>query len=96
MICTVFALLDPIFARVLAINFFQVPFSSGIYEYFTYSFVNLILLTLIIWDWKSQKRTDVFLPMLPVVLATQLPSFFVVESSMWQAFAAWFAALPLS
>jgi hypothetical protein len=96
MICTVMSMLDPIFARVLAFNFFQVPFSSGTYEYFTYAFVDLILIMLIVWDWKSHHRRDVFLPMLLIALATQLPSYFVVGSSSWMVFATWFQGLPLT
>ncbi|MHC5074793.1 MAG: hypothetical protein ACYTFE_08205 [Planctomycetota bacterium] len=96
MICTVMSMLDPIFARVIAVNFLEVPFSTEIYQYFTYSFVNLILIALIVWDWKSHRRRDVFLPMLFIALATQLPSFFVVGSSGWMAFATWFHGLPLS
>jgi hypothetical protein len=96
MICTVMSLLDPIFARVIFFNFLEAPFSSGIFEYFTYSFVDLILVTLIIWDWKSERRRDVFLPMLFIALATQLPSFFVVGSSIWMSFASWYIQLPLS
>ena len=96
MICTVFSMLDPIFARILFFNAFQADFSSGMFEYFTYSFVNLILLSLILWDWKSHRRRDVFLPMLPLVLATQIPSFFVVNSTIWHSFASWYMQLPLS
>jgi hypothetical protein len=96
MICTVMSLLDPIFARVIFFNFLEAPFSSGTFEYFTYTFVDLILITLIIWDWKSHQRRDVFLPMLFIALVTQIPSFFVVGSSIWMAFAAWFIQVPLS
>lgn len=96
MICTAMPLIDPIFARILFLNFFEAPFSTGLYEYFTYSFVSLILITLIVWDWRSNQRRDVFLPMLFIALATQIPSFFVVESSIWMSFATWYIQLPLS
>jgi hypothetical protein len=96
MVCTALPLIDPIFARILFFNFIQADFSSGTFEYITYAFTDLILLSLIVWDWKSHQRRDVFLPMLFVVLATQIPTFFVVGSSIWMAFAAWYVQLPLS
>ncbi len=96
MVCTALPLIDPIFARVIFFNFIEAPFSSGVFEYITYSFTTLILVVLIILDWKSQQRRDVFLPMLPVVLATQIPSFFVIGSPIWMSFASWYMQLPLS
>ena len=96
MICTALTLLDPIFARILFFNFVQADFATGTFEYITYPFIDLIVVILIIWDWKSHQRRDVFLPMLFVLLVTQIPSFFVVKSPTWHAFAAWFMQLPLS
>ncbi len=96
MICTVIPLLDPIFARILFFNVFQADFSSGAFEYVTYTCIDLMLVIMIIWDWKAHRRRDVFLPMLFVALATQIPTFFVVESTIWHAFASWYMQLPLS
>ncbi len=96
MVCTAIPLLDPIFARIIFFNFLQVSFESAIIQYITYTFADLIILILIIWDWKSQRRRDVFLPMLFVALATQIPVFFVLKWPLWHAFAAWYIALPLS
>ena len=96
MICTAFTLLDPIFARVLLVNFIHVEFSTGIIQYFTYGFIDLVLIILAVWDWKSHDRRDVFLPMLFFFIATQLPVFFVLKWSAWEAFASWFMKLPLS
>ena len=95
MICTSLTLLDPIFARLLIFNVLtpeQLPMS----QYFTYGLTNLILIGLIVWDWRSSKRRDVFLPMLFVFIAFQLPTFFVVGTPAWAAFAEWYAGLPLS
>jgi hypothetical protein len=96
MVCTALPLLDPIFARILGINFIQVEFSSGVIQYFTFGFTDLILLALIAWDWRENRRTDVFLPLLPVFLVTQLPLFFVLQWPAWTGFAAWYMKLPLS
>lgn len=96
MICTALPLIDPIFAHILFFNFIKADFSSGTFEYITYALTDLILIALIVWDWQSKQRRDVFLPMLFVALATQIPSFFVVGSSIWMAFATWYIQLPLS
>ena len=96
MICTAFSLLDPIFARILYFNFIQVPFETGIMEYFTYTFIDLIVIALIIRDWKSEQRRDVFLPVLIMLLVTQLPTQFVLKIPAWEAFAGWFMNLHLT
>ncbi len=96
MICSVFSMLDPIFARVLVVNFIHVPFETGIIQYITYSFIDLIIIALILRDWKTEQRKDVFLPVLMLALATQLPTLFLLKIPAWEAFAAWFMKLPLS
>jgi hypothetical protein len=96
MICTAFSLLDPIFARILVVNFIQVPFETGIIQYITYTFIDLIVIALILRDWKSEQRRDVFLPVLILLLATQLPTLFVLKIPAWEAFAGWFMNLHLS
>ena len=96
MVCTALTLLDPIFARILLVNFMQAPLESGVVQYMTYGFIDLILLVLAVWDWRSQQRKDVFLPMLLLFLATHIPVFFVLGSPAWEVFSAWFMELPLS
>ncbi len=96
MICTAFTTFDPIFARILVINFLPVPFESGIIQYITYSFINLIVIALALRDWKAERRRDVFLPMLGLLLLTQIPIFFVLNVPAWTSFAAWFMSLPIS
>jgi hypothetical protein len=96
MVCTSFTLLDPIFARLLSVNFIPVEFTTGIIQLVTYGFIDLLFILLVIWDWKSRQRRDVFLPMLIFFAITQLPTFFVLSSPAWKAFADWFMKLPLS
>lgn len=96
MICTAFSLLDPIFARILVVNFIQVPLETGIIQYITYAFIDLIVIALILRDWKTEQRRDVFLPVLILLLVTQLPTLFVVNISAWESFAGWFMGLPLT
>lgn len=96
MVCTSFTLLDPIFARLLGVNFIPVELSTGIIQLVTYGVIDLLLILLVIWDWKSHQRKDVFLPMLVFFVITQVPTFFVLGSPAWKAFAGWFMQLPLS
>lgn len=95
MICTALPLLDPIFARVLIFNVLSGDY-AGMAQYFTFALTDLILIALIVWDWRSSQRKDVFLPMLFVLVALQLPVFFAVDSTAWHAFSAWFMSLPIS
>ncbi len=93
MICTAFSLLDPIFARILAVNFIHVPLETGIIQYITYSSINLIVIALILRDWKTEQRRDVFLPVLILLLVTQLATLFVLKIPAWETFAGWFMNL---
>ena len=96
MICTAFSMLDPIFARIIGINFLQVPIETGAIQLITYGFIDLIVLVLAIRDWQAERRQDVFLPMLLLLLVTQLPTLVVLKLPAWTAFAEWFMRLPLS
>jgi len=95
MICTALPLIDPIFARILIFNFLPGDYVS-VAQYFTYALTDLILIALIVWDWRSSRRRDVFLPMLVVLVALQLPTFLLVGSPAWSAFAEWYIQLPIS
>ena len=96
MICTAFSALDPIFARIIGIHFLQVPIESGLIQYITYAITNLIVLALVLRDWQTERRRDVFLPVLALLIVTQLPTQFVLKLPAWTAFADWFRNLPLS
>jgi uncharacterized membrane protein len=96
MICTAFTLLDPIFARIIAVNFYQVPFETGIIQWMTFAFIDAIVVILVIRDWKSGARRDVFLPALALLLVAQVAMLTVWDTAPWKAFASWFAALPIT
>jgi len=96
MICTAFSMLDPIFARIIGINFLQVPIESGTIQLITYGFTDLIVLALALRDWQAERRQDVFFPMLLLLLVTQLPTLFVLQMPAWTAFTNWFMRLPLT
>jgi len=96
MICTAFSLLDPIFARILAVNFIRVPFETGIIQYITYSFIDLIVIVLVMRDWKGERRRDVFLPALILLVVTQICTLVALKVPAWHAFGEWYAGLPLT
>ena len=96
MICTAFTMLDPIFARIIAVNFYPVPFETGIIQWMTFSFIDVIVIILVIKDWKSNGRRDVFLPALVLLALAQLAMLTVWDTAPWKAFASWFAGLPLT
>jgi hypothetical protein len=96
MICTALTMLDPIFARILGINFIHVPFETGIIQYYTFALIDLILLALVLRDLKAPSRKDVFLPALVLFLVLQAAMLSVLKVPAWTTFATWFAALPLS
>ena len=96
MICTAITLLDPIFARIILVNFIHVPIETGIAQYITYTGIEIIVLVLIYKDWKAHQRRDVFVPALVILLVTHALSLFTLKIPAWENFAMWFKALPLS
>jgi hypothetical protein len=55
--------------------------------------VDLIILGLAIWDWRSHKRLSVFPLVLVVMLIDEITWQFAGQLSAWRHFADWFAAL---
>ncbi len=95
MICTALPLIDPIFARILMLNVLT-PDQFWMTQYVTYALTDLILIALVIWDWRTSRRKDVFLPMLVVIVALQIPTLVFADSAGWNAFSEWFIRLPIS
>ena len=95
MICTALPLIDPIFARIL-MAYILTPDGFWMIQYLTFGLTNLILLALVAWDWHASRRTDVFLPMLAVIVVLQIPVLLMTDLPAWHAFSSWFIALPIS
>ena len=95
MVCTALPMIDPIFARILMFNVLPAE-QASLAQYFTFAFTDLIVVALIVWDWRSSRRRDVFLPVLFVLIVLQLPAFLLVDSTAWSAFAEWYIRLPIS
>lgn len=96
MICTAFTMLDPIFARIIAVNFYHVPFETGVIQWMTFAFIDAIVVILVIKDWKSGDRRDVFLPALVLLAVAQVAMLTVWDTAPWKVFASWFAGLPIT
>jgi hypothetical protein len=95
MVCTALPMIDPIFARIFLFNVLS-PEQAPMAQVFTYLMTDLVAIALLTWDWRREQRRDVFLPALIVLVILQLPTFTLVGSAGWAAFAEWFAGLALS
>jgi uncharacterized membrane protein len=92
----VFIIILLIFARIIAVNFYHVPFETGIIQWMTFAFIDAIVVILVIKDWKSGGRRDVFLPALALLAVAQIAMLTVWDTAPWKAFANWFAGLPIT
>ena len=96
MVCVGATLLDPVFARIIGINFLQVPFESGIINAITFGGVAVLMLVLTVLDYRDSGRRDVFLPAMLIMAVPQALCLLAWDTGPWRAFAAWYAALPLT
>ncbi len=92
MIATSLTLIDPAVAR-LPINLPDIPFS---YQVYTFSLIDLILVILIIAEYRQQRGREVFPIMLAIFVFFQWLNLTWTRSEWWDNFALWFAMLPLS
>ncbi|MEX0735438.1 MAG: hypothetical protein WD944_09360 [Steroidobacteraceae bacterium] len=94
MICTAMTLIDPITIRLM---FWWDPAPGLNYNWVTFGFTDLVFMALIWFDRDARTGRWVFPTMLGVFVLSQVPVFFgLTGARVWQAFAAWFAALPLT
>lgn len=94
MVCTALTLIDPVVVRLL---FWANPTPSWNYQWLTFGLTDLVLVALIWFDRHSRVGRAVFPAMLAVFVLAQAPALFQLTSTpLWQAFARWFAALPLT
>ena len=94
MICTAFTLIDPIVVRLML---WADPTPDWNYQWLTFGLTDLVLLALI---WRERHRPPgwkVFPAMLVVFVLSQIPALAGwTNAPAWQAFARWYAALPLT
>jgi hypothetical protein len=94
MVCTVFPLMPPAIDRITPqyfpwlIDYLPKISKSG--TLVTYGITDVVLLLLVIWDWKSRPRRHVFLALLPIMAVYQVFSLSAGKIPLWRAFCAWF------
>ena len=94
MICTGLTLIDPVVIRLM---FWAAPNGNWNYQWFTFGLTDLVLVALIWLERDRRRGRGVFPVMLGVFVLTQVPALFALTGAApWQAFARWFAGLPLT
>ena len=92
MLCAALPLIDPILARLL---FFHAGMQYPAAQAVTYGVTDAILALLAWSDRKNPEGRRVYLVMLAIFVASQLPTFFLYRMPWWTEFTRAFAALPL-
>lgn len=94
MVCTGLTLIDPVFARLF---YWIHPDSVLIHQWFTYGLTDLLFLMLIVFERRNGRGRWVFPIMLFAFILTQIPALLMLTwLPTWQAFATWFAGLPIT
>lgn len=102
MVCTVFPMFTPVSDRLIAVNAPSVigwlPRIEGnpVLPVVGFAAADLILLALSWWDWRTNRRLDVFPVALGVLLVYHVATLTLHGVPLWNAFCTWFLALPLS
>lgn len=95
MVCTAFTLIDPVVIRLMFWMGSRTP--SWNYQWVTFALTDLVIVALIVMERRSRAGRRVFPVMLAVFVLAQIPALFgLTNTALWQAFASWFAALPLT
>ena len=95
MICTALPMIDPALARIILTYIWEPP-SFAYIQAITYSVTDLILVGLIVANWKREIHLKVYPAMLVLFIVLHVPNFFIEDVSGWASFAQWFSSLPLS
>ena len=102
MVCTVLPMFTPVTDRLIAVNAPSVigllPRIEGnpVLPVVGFAAADLILLALSWWDWRANRRLDVFPVALGVLLVYHVGTLTLHRVPAWNAFGAWFLGLPLS
>jgi hypothetical protein len=102
MLCTVFPLVTPVTDRLIGAHLRPlvawVPRIDGNPILPTVGFLaaDLALLALAYWDWRVNRRRDVFAVALGVLLVYHVGTLTLHRLIPWNAFCVWFLSLPLS
>jgi len=104
MICNALTMIPPIYARILGFYLLPperaqfLPQIAGLplYTVITDSIVNVILIALSVWDWKSRRRLNVFPVVLVAFILFQSFTYVAHHLEPWRILSGWFLELPLS
>jgi hypothetical protein len=102
MVCTLFPLVTPVSDRLIATYSPAVigvlPQTGGGQQLPIVGFLaaDLILVALAAWDWRVNRRHDVFPVALGVLLVYHIGTLTLHRVPAWNAFCSWFLSLPLS
>jgi uncharacterized membrane protein YozB (DUF420 family) len=102
MVCTVLPMFTPVTDRLIAAHLQPLigllPRIDGnpVLPVVGFAAADLILLALTWWDWRANRRLDVFPVALAVLLVYHVGTLTLHRVPAWNAFGAWFLGLPLS
>jgi hypothetical protein len=102
MIATAFPLFTPITDRLIGAHWPALAAlapridGSPILPVFGFALADLLLLGLAVWDWRANRRGDVFVTALLVLALYHVSVLTLYRVPAWHAFCAWFLGLPLS
>lgn len=102
MVCTVFPMFTPVTDRLIAFNapglIGWLPRLEGspVLPVAGFALADLILVALSWWDWRANRRLNVFPVALGVLLVYHVCTLTLHRVPLWNAFGVWFLGLPLS
>jgi hypothetical protein len=101
MICTVFPFVTPVTDRLIASHFRSlatlVPAIDGspVLPVAGFVLTDLLLVGLTVWDWRQQRRRDVFAIALAAVFLYHVSVLTFYRVPIWRSFGEWFVRVPL-
>jgi uncharacterized membrane protein len=102
MVCTAFPLFTPVTDRLIFNHFpslvklAPVLDGSPMVQVLGFLLTDALLLALTLWDWRANRRKDVFPIALGVLVLYHISVLAFYRMDWWRAFSEWFVGLPLS
>lgn len=99
MISTLFPIITPVTDRLISrycrewIPFAPTIGGNPILPFFGFLLADSLILLLLLWDWKSNKRLDVFPKVLLILLGYHISVFSFYKFEWWYSFSSWVVSL---